>query len=160
MRADSVSPQASGPSTTTMPTPAVAPIGTERQGRIGRREVLRPDPGAAVPAHEECLGCPVGVARLAMSMSGVPRSTSTTPGCSHGATDRDQRGAGVLHEPVGTERVRARPGDHGDVRERLGVVHEGAPPPDAQSRPLVGPERRERVPRLDPVARAPTPRRR
>ena len=82
-RADSVSPQASGPRTTMMPTPAVAPMARSEQRGVRRREVRRADPGAAVPTDQERLGRPGRDGPVCdVDQSGVPRSISTTPGCS------------------------------------------------------------------------------
>ena len=77
------------------------------------------------------------MARLARSIRGVPRSTSTTPGL-HRARDGDQGGAGLLGQPAGAEGLGSGSGDHGDVGQRLGVVHQRPAAPMRSARPLSG----------------------
>ena len=82
MRADSISPQASGPSTTMMPTPAVAPMARSESEAYGVVKWPGPTQAPPYPPTRSAWGGAVGAARLATSISGVPRSISTTPGCS------------------------------------------------------------------------------
>ena len=58
---------------------------------------------------------------------------------------------GILEQAVGPERVGAGAGDHGHVRQGLGVVHQRALAADAQGRALVRAEGREGLAGLDPA---------
>ena len=151
MRADSVSPQASWPEHDHDADAGGGADGPQRQRGVGRREVGRADPRAAVAADEERLWRarrrgPVGDVEQRRAPVDLDHA-----GVLHRARDRDQRRARVLHQPVGPEGVGAGAGDHGDVGQRLGVVHQRPPAPDAQRDSLVGTERRQGLTRLDPA---------
>ena len=158
MRADSISPQASWPSDDHDAHARGRADGTQRQRCVRRREVR---PGRPRRRRSRRRGAPAAGRSASpgwtMSISGRAPVDLHHARVLHGARDGDERGPGILDQAVGPERVGAGPGDHGDVRQRLGVVHQRALAADAQGRPLVGTERRQRPARLDPARQAPTP---
>ena len=115
-----------------MPTPGGGPDGAERQRGVGRGEVRRAHPGAAVAADEERLGRPGRDGPVGDVDQRRPPVDLHHAGVLHRTRDRDEGRPGVLDEPVGPEGVGAGAGDHRHVRQRLGVVHQRAPAPDAQ----------------------------
>ena len=116
---------------------------TKRERRVGRGEVLWPDPGAAVAPDEEGLRV-AGRQRPAGDVDQwcAPLNLHHA-GVLHRSGDGDQARPGILGQSTGAELRRAGAGDHGHVCQRLGVVHQGAVAADPQGNALVGPERRE-----------------
>ncbi len=135
----------------TMPTPAVAPMARQGQGRVRRREGGRADPRSAVAADEDGLRSPRRRGPVGDVDEGRPPVHLDHAGMRHRARDRDEGSAGVLHEAVGAEGIGPRPGDHRDVGQRLGVVDQRAAAADAEGGALVGSEGRQGATRVDPA---------
>ncbi len=65
-----------------MPTPAVAPMARSESDAYGVVKWAGSTQAPPYPPTRSAWGGPIGPARFAMSISGAPRSISTTPGCS------------------------------------------------------------------------------
>ena len=132
----------------TSPTPRSTPSGP-RSARLSRADRAASSDSQVPPYPPRSSADRASVAppaRCSTSTSGVPTSTSTTPG---GGPRRARWRASspARRRARGPEPVRAMPGDEGDVGERLGVGQQGGPP---RTPALGGPVRRHRGQRRAP----------
>ena len=109
----------------TMPTPDEAPAAASGAGRIGRGQPAGVEPGTPVPADQDAptrhRSTP---ARSRMSATGVPSSTSTTPGKRTAPLTVTSVDPGSVRRSQASEPLGAVPGDESHLGQRLGVVHQ------------------------------------
>ena len=114
----------------------------QRARGIGRAQRYPVQPGASVSTDEDAGPLGGGPATARMSPTGVPSSTSNTPGRVHRPGHRHQRGAGRIGCSQPAEPSRTVTGDEGHLRQCLDVVHQCRTPARPRAAPICPPAER------------------